>query len=287
MDSPRDDLQSLPEGIEALRALVLRRLPIATQHLSSAMRRSPSGTFCWHRMTGCVICCCSSDACISAPARSVCRRNSCNWAWKPSSRRSPKKTRRRRSAIPSWRRDNAAKRRASRGALPAHLPRIEVTLAPEDTACPCCRATHDGDRRGHLGAAGCDPGAVSGDRDQASEARLPGLHGHRRAGTGAGAADRGRHPDRGDGRPCAGGTLCRSSAAVSPGADPGAAGRDPRAVHPVVLDGIRRGRSRPSGGAAARDDAGLDTDLCRRDRRAGARSRPRTDQAGILLGDCA
>ena len=39
------------------------------------------------------------------------------------------------------RKDNAAQRRASRGALPAHLPRIEVTLAPEDTACPCCRAT--------------------------------------------------------------------------------------------------------------------------------------------------
>ena len=36
--------------------------------------------------------------------------------------------------------DNAAKRRASRGALPAHLPRIEVTLAPEDTKCPCCQA---------------------------------------------------------------------------------------------------------------------------------------------------
>jgi transposase len=41
---------------------------------------------------------------------------------------------------PELRKDNAAKRRASRGALPAHLPRIEVTLAPEDTACPCCRA---------------------------------------------------------------------------------------------------------------------------------------------------
>jgi transposase len=41
---------------------------------------------------------------------------------------------------PALRRDSAAKRRASRGALPAHLPRIEVTLAPEDTACPCCRA---------------------------------------------------------------------------------------------------------------------------------------------------
>src|SRR5580693_6466573 len=42
---------------------------------------------------------------------------------------------------PDLRKDSAAKRRASRGALPAHLPRIEVTLAPEDTACPCCRAT--------------------------------------------------------------------------------------------------------------------------------------------------
>jgi transposase len=42
---------------------------------------------------------------------------------------------------PGLRKDKAAKRRASRGALPAHLPRVEVTLAPEDTACPCCRAT--------------------------------------------------------------------------------------------------------------------------------------------------
>jgi hypothetical protein len=41
---------------------------------------------------------------------------------------------------PEQRQENAVKRRASRGALPAHLPRIEVTLTPEDTACPCCRA---------------------------------------------------------------------------------------------------------------------------------------------------
>src|SRR6266446_5300935 len=41
---------------------------------------------------------------------------------------------------PELRKDNAARRRANRGALPAHLPRIEVTLEPEDTACPCCRA---------------------------------------------------------------------------------------------------------------------------------------------------
>ena len=32
------------------------------------------------------------------------------------------------------------KRRASRGALPAHLPRIHVTIEPEDWNCPCCRS---------------------------------------------------------------------------------------------------------------------------------------------------
>jgi transposase len=41
---------------------------------------------------------------------------------------------------PGQRKDNAAKRRASCGALAAHLPRIEMTLLPDDTACPCCRA---------------------------------------------------------------------------------------------------------------------------------------------------
>jgi transposase len=34
----------------------------------------------------------------------------------------------------------AEKRRANRGALPAHLPRVHVTVEPEDTNCPCCRA---------------------------------------------------------------------------------------------------------------------------------------------------
>jgi transposase len=31
-------------------------------------------------------------------------------------------------------------RKANRGALPAHLPRLHETIAPEDTNCPCCRA---------------------------------------------------------------------------------------------------------------------------------------------------
>jgi transposase len=43
-------------------------------------------------------------------------------------------------ANPALRRERAARRRTNRGKLPVHLPRIEVELAPEDTACPCCRA---------------------------------------------------------------------------------------------------------------------------------------------------
>ena len=40
---------------------------------------------------------------------------------------------------PAFKQERAAKRRANRGKLPAHLPRIELTLEPEDTACPCCQ----------------------------------------------------------------------------------------------------------------------------------------------------
>ncbi len=40
---------------------------------------------------------------------------------------------------PELGKQRTAKRRASRGALPSHLPRVEVVIEPEDTACPCCR----------------------------------------------------------------------------------------------------------------------------------------------------
>jgi transposase len=40
---------------------------------------------------------------------------------------------------PDLRQKNTARRRAGRGRLPAHLPRIEQVLVPESTACPCCR----------------------------------------------------------------------------------------------------------------------------------------------------
>jgi transposase len=41
---------------------------------------------------------------------------------------------------PTRARTRAEKRRVNRGALPAHLPRVHVTIEPEDTSCPCCRA---------------------------------------------------------------------------------------------------------------------------------------------------
>lgn len=39
------------------------------------------------------------------------------------------------------RKKNAARRRATRGRLPAHLPRVEQVLLPESTTCPCCQGT--------------------------------------------------------------------------------------------------------------------------------------------------
>ena len=40
-------------------------------------------------------------------------------------------------------RTRTKKRRANRGALPAHLPRIEQVIEPESTVCPCCgKAMH-------------------------------------------------------------------------------------------------------------------------------------------------
>lgn len=44
-------------------------------------------------------------------------------------------------ADPSARTIRAARRRLNRGALPAHLPRIEVTVDIEAQACPCCQGT--------------------------------------------------------------------------------------------------------------------------------------------------
>jgi len=43
--------------------------------------------------------------------------------------------------MPAERQARAIKRRANRGALPAHLPRIETVVDVESTICPCCSGT--------------------------------------------------------------------------------------------------------------------------------------------------
>ncbi len=45
------------------------------------------------------------------------------------------------TAAPVERRARAERRRASRGALPAHLPRIETVVEPAGSLCPCCGGT--------------------------------------------------------------------------------------------------------------------------------------------------
>src|SRR3954447_24878560 len=41
-------------------------------------------------------------------------------------------------ADPALKRTRAETRRAGRGSLPEHLPRVEVVIEPENTACACC-----------------------------------------------------------------------------------------------------------------------------------------------------
>ena len=153
-DSPRDDLGSLPEGIEALRALVLRDNCRSRRNtLSSAMRRSPSGTSRWcTECTGCVTCCCSSRRMHFGPRSERLPEEQLQLGLEALEQAIAKENAEAEKRDPELGRDNAARRRASRGALPAHLPRIEVTLAPEDTACPCCRATMTVIGEGHIGA---------------------------------------------------------------------------------------------------------------------------------------
>jgi transposase len=43
-------------------------------------------------------------------------------------------------ADPAAAKTRSDKRRSNRGALSRHLPRVDVTIEPEDTNCPCCRS---------------------------------------------------------------------------------------------------------------------------------------------------
>jgi transposase len=134
MDSPHENIQSLPEDAEALRALILATfaerdaavserdillaqndrlrhllLKLTRMHFGARSERLPEEQL---------------QLGLEALEQAIAKEDA------EAEKRDPE-----------LRKDNADKRRASRGALPAHLPRIEVTLTPVDTACPCCRAT--------------------------------------------------------------------------------------------------------------------------------------------------
>jgi Transposase C of IS166 homeodomain len=87
-------------------------------------------------------------------------------------------------------RECAEKCRANRCALPAHLPRIHVMIAPEDTNRACCRSPMHVIGEDVAERLDVIPGPVPGDRD--APVRLPGMRGGSGAGSCARAADQGR-----------------------------------------------------------------------------------------------
>src|SRR3984957_16422621 len=117
MDSPHENTQSLPEDAEALRALILATfaerdillgqndrlrhllLKLTRMHFGARSERLPEEQL---------------QLGLEALEQEIAKESA------EAEKRDPE-----------LRKENAAKRRASRGALPAHLPRIEVTLAPE------------------------------------------------------------------------------------------------------------------------------------------------------------
>ena len=271
----------LPTDIEALQALAgggaapsgTPRSPSATQALSQ--NRSPAR-----------ISCASCSARSSAAARRSSIPSSSLWRSRTSSRPSPA------SEAADDKKDPAAargaRRQAPRQSRRASRPSAarHVTIEPEDTNCPCCRAPMHVIGEETLAAARRGPGAVPGDRDAPSQICLPGLRGGGGSGAGARAADQGRAADRGDGRltcwsPNTPG-ICRSIGR------PRCCSRRASTSSARSLAfwvGYAAAELRPLYAAAARTHPDLRQDRGRRDDGAGARSRPRPHQEGILLGD--
>src|SRR5437868_9775443 len=89
------------------------------------------------KMTGCSICFTNCSAPNLAGGRRSSIVTSLLWRLRTSSRRLPaSKLMPIRGARAHAR---AEKRRANRGALSAHLPRVHETIEPQNTNCPCCQ----------------------------------------------------------------------------------------------------------------------------------------------------
>ena len=184
-----------------------------------ATRRSPNAIMPSNRSIACVICFSHCSAPASGAARSGSIPISCSSRWKRSSRRWHRPRPRSKSVPPL--RSRRARNRVSdeRQSLPAHLPRIEVVIAPEDTACPCCKRPMHVIGEETCGAARRHPGAAPGAGDASAQICVPRVRERGRAGAGAGAADQRRAADRGDGGPCAGEQICLAPAALSTSPD--------------------------------------------------------------------
>src|SRR6185369_6086808 len=101
--------------------------------------RSRSATTRCRRWTGCATSCGSCNARSSAAARRSSIRSNCCWRSRTSNRFLPA-TRRLRTRRILQAHASALTSAAPIVALPGHLPHIDVTIAPEDINCPCCRA---------------------------------------------------------------------------------------------------------------------------------------------------
>jgi transposase len=133
MNAAHDDIQSLPDNIEALRALVLTTmaqrdaLAVERDSLQAQIERLSHLLLKLKRMQ------------FGAKSERL-PEEQLQLGFEALEQAIAKGDAEAEKRDPELRKDRAAKRRASRGALPSHLPRIEVTLSPKDTACPCCRA---------------------------------------------------------------------------------------------------------------------------------------------------
>src|SRR5258707_1297612 len=94
----------------------------------------------FRRLIACGICCANCSVRNSAGVRRSSIPSSCFWHSRILNKRLPA-TRRPTTRRTQWPQGaRSEKRRANRGALPIHLPHVDVTIEPEDTNCPCCRA---------------------------------------------------------------------------------------------------------------------------------------------------
>ena len=187
------------------------------------------------------------------------------------------------AAAPTVHAARTAKRRANRGFLPAHLPRIETVVDIADDSCPCCSAPlhpigEDVSERLDVMPAQFRVLAVRRPKYACwactdGVAQAPALA----------RLIEGGLPTDATVRRCS----CpntRRPAAVQAGADLRPAGCHHRPLHPGRLGWARRGSARARARTAARSPEGVDEAVRRRDHGAGARPWPRAHEDGGSCG---